>query len=132
MTLRWNEPKTIVRIMGTLTLLYGLSMTVLSVAGIRFFASGLFEDVPKLIIVAILLGLNLLCFICGIGIVLLKPWALKILFFVSLTILLDFAILLVVGGMAINVLAIIFVVLPIFFIYIFNRKTIRSQFISTH
>ena len=117
-----------VMILTLLILIFGLITTYFAIIGIRLFPSGLFKNLPALKLVWILLPFGILYIASGIGILFLKEWGRKMLLMTSPFIFLIYLLLLIIGGIDMRIMTILYVLMPILFLYFFTRPKVKEQF----
>ena len=118
----------VAKILSLLVLAYGIIMILISQGGIRFYSSEMFRDMPKLIFVAMMFSLGLICIISGVGVLLLKQWGRKLLLIICPLILVVYFLLILVKSIEIDFITILLLLIPFLFIYFFTRPKVKEQF----
>jgi len=117
-----------VTIFTLLVLAFGVITTYFAIIGMRLFPSGLFKNLSALKLVWILLPFGILYIASGIGISFLKQWGRKTLLITSPFILIIYIFLIIVKGIDIRFMTILYVLMPILFLYYFTRLKVKEQF----
>ena len=114
-------------------LFYSAFTTLFTTVGMDFFKGGPFKNTYGLLITRILLPLDILYIVSGLGILFLKAWGRKLLMKVSPVV--SFLYILLVGqylitgnGLNLNIQSIILTAVPIAFLYFFNKEDVKKFF----
>ncbi len=115
-----------IRALSLLVLAYGIIVSFVAIGGIKFYSSDLFRDIPKLLLVVLLLSLNVLCAFGGAGLFLLKKWGRALLAVSCPLIVVTYLLLFITEAISIDAAGIILVMMPALFLYIFSIEKIKA------